>query len=49
MGAYAQEKAQRYSWSAVASQVAEVYEEARETATAAAHDRYEVTSVHNTV
>jgi hypothetical protein len=32
MGAYGHEKAGRYAWDAVASQVIEVYEEARESA-----------------
>lgn len=36
MGAYGHEKARRYAWDAVASQVIEVYEEARETALEAA-------------
>ena len=48
MGAYGHEKARRYAWDAVASQVVEVYEEARE----AAHDAARQTGerhVHNAV
>jgi phosphatidyl-myo-inositol alpha-mannosyltransferase len=48
MGAYGHEKARRYSWDAVASQVIEVYEEAREAAHAASR-RAEVSHVHNAV
>jgi glycosyltransferase involved in cell wall biosynthesis len=36
MGAYGHEKARRYSWPAVAKQVVEVYNEAREVATSRA-------------
>ncbi len=52
MGDYAREKAWRYSWPSVASQVVDVYEKAREVA---AHQppkdqrRVEVTNVHNAI
>jgi phosphatidyl-myo-inositol alpha-mannosyltransferase len=48
MGAYGHEKARRYAWDAVASQVIEVYEEARETAHAVSRHA-EVSHVHNAV
>jgi phosphatidylinositol alpha-mannosyltransferase len=52
LGDYAREKAQRYSWQSVASEVVEVYQEAR--GVAAEHaakglKRLEVTNVHNAV
>jgi phosphatidylinositol alpha-mannosyltransferase len=46
MGAYGHAKAQRYSWSSVATQVVEVYEEARR---AAAAPNFEEIHVHNAV
>jgi phosphatidylinositol alpha-mannosyltransferase len=48
MGAYGHEKARRYAWDAVASQVIEVYEEAREAAHEAARQPGE-RHVHNAV
>jgi glycosyltransferase involved in cell wall biosynthesis len=48
MGAYGHEKARRYDWDAVASQVIEVYEEARE-ASREAPRRTEESHVHNAV
>jgi phosphatidyl-myo-inositol alpha-mannosyltransferase len=48
MGAYGHEKARRYAWDAVAAQVIDVYEEAREAATA--HEsRAEEINVHDAV
>jgi phosphatidylinositol alpha-mannosyltransferase len=47
MGAYAQEKARRYSWDSVAAEVVEVYQEARRVAASQPLKRLEVTSVHN--
>jgi hypothetical protein len=52
LGDYAREKAQRYSWQSIASEVVEVYQEAR--GVAAEHaakglKRLEVTNVHNAV
>ena len=51
MGVYAHEKARRYSWVSVTSQVVEVYEEARELAGASSGARatVEVSNVHNAV
>lgn len=52
MGDYAREKAWRYSWASVTSQVVDVYEEARQLASKQpAKDlrKLEVTNVHNTV
>jgi hypothetical protein len=46
MGEAGHAKAQRYSWASVASQVVEVYEEAREAAHAAS---FEVMNVHHAV
>jgi phosphatidyl-myo-inositol alpha-mannosyltransferase len=48
MGAYGHEKARRYSWDAVASQVIEVYEEARGAARKGSRQA-EVSNVHNAV
>jgi glycosyltransferase involved in cell wall biosynthesis len=45
MGAYGHEKARRYGWEAVASQIVEVYEEARN----AAAGRVQEINVHNAV
>jgi len=52
MGDYAREKAWRYSWPSVASQVLDVYEKAREVAArqpARDQRRVEVTNVHNAI
>ena len=52
MGSYAREKAWRYSWPSVASEVVDVYNEAREFASrqpAMGARKIEVTNVHNTV
>jgi phosphatidylinositol alpha-mannosyltransferase len=52
MGGYAREKAWRYSWATVTSQVVDVYDEARELASkqpAKDLTKLEVTNVHNTV
>ena len=52
MGDYAREKAWRYSWPSVASQVVDVYEEAREVAAkqpAKDQKKFEVTNVHNAI
>ncbi len=49
MGAYAHEKANRYSWDAVASEVVEVYREAIEVAAAQPARAIEVANVHNAV
>jgi phosphatidylinositol alpha-mannosyltransferase len=52
MGGYAREKAWRYSWPSVASEVVDVYNEAREVASlqpARGTRKVEVTNVHNTV
>jgi phosphatidylinositol alpha-mannosyltransferase len=52
MGDYAREKAWRYSWPSVASQVIDVYEEAREVAArqpVKEQKRLEVTNVHNAI
>jgi phosphatidylinositol alpha-mannosyltransferase len=48
MGAYGHEKARRYAWETVASQVIEVYEEARESARGASRQAEEG-HVHNAV
>jgi glycosyltransferase involved in cell wall biosynthesis len=48
MGAYGHEKARRYAWETVASQVIEVYEEARESAQGASRQAEEG-HVHNAV
>jgi phosphatidylinositol alpha-mannosyltransferase len=48
MGAYGHEKARRYAWEAVASQVIEVYEEAREAAQQTSRET-EVSHVHHAV
>jgi hypothetical protein len=48
MGAYGHEKARRYSWDTVASQVIDVYEEAREAARFASRAAEE-SHVHNAV
>jgi glycosyltransferase involved in cell wall biosynthesis len=48
MGMYGHEKARRYAWDVVASQVIEVYEEAREAARGAARQPEE-RHVHNAV
>jgi phosphatidyl-myo-inositol alpha-mannosyltransferase len=48
MGAYGHEKARRYAWETVASQVIEVYEEARESAHGASRQAEE-SHVHNAV
>src|ERR1700736_1872637 len=48
MGAYGHEKARRYAWEAVASQVIDTYEEAREAARREARQA-EVSNVHNAV
>jgi phosphatidylinositol alpha-mannosyltransferase len=48
MGAYGHEKARRYSWETVSSQVIEVYEEAREAARFASRVAKE-RNVHNAV
>jgi phosphatidyl-myo-inositol alpha-mannosyltransferase len=48
MGAYGHEKARRYAWEVVASQVIEVYEEARDAAQDASHQAEE-RDVHNAV
>jgi phosphatidylinositol alpha-mannosyltransferase len=52
MGAYGHEKARRYSWDTVSTQVIEVYEEAREAARFASRvqvERREESNVHNAV
>jgi phosphatidyl-myo-inositol alpha-mannosyltransferase len=52
MGAYGHEKARRYGWETVASQIVEVYDEARATAagrTAAKAGRIEELNVHDAV
>jgi glycosyltransferase involved in cell wall biosynthesis len=49
MGAYAHEKARRYSWDAVASEVVEVYREAIEQAAAHPAKAIEVANVHDAV
>jgi phosphatidylinositol alpha-mannosyltransferase len=52
MGDYAREKAWRYSWPSVASQVIDVYAEAREVAARQPmkeQKRLEVTNVHNAI
>jgi phosphatidyl-myo-inositol alpha-mannosyltransferase len=49
MGAYAREKAGRYSWDSVAAEVLEVYNEARRVAATQPLKSLEVTGVHNTV
>jgi glycosyltransferase involved in cell wall biosynthesis len=48
MGAYGHEKARRYSWETVSTQVIEVYEEARE-AVRSASRLAEERHVHNAV
>ncbi len=48
MGAYGHEKARRYAWDTVASQVIEVYEEARESARNASRQAEE-SHVHNAI
>jgi len=49
MGAYAHEKARRYSWDAVATEVVEVYQEAIEAAAVQPARAVEVANVHNAV
>ena len=49
MGAAGHEKAQRYSWKSVASQIVEVYDEARQAAATGAARAYEVMNVHDAV
>ncbi len=48
MGAYGHQKARRYAWDAVASQVIDVYEEARQAAAAEPSEPEEI-NVHNAV
>jgi phosphatidylinositol alpha-mannosyltransferase len=49
LGDYAQQKAQRYSWEAVAGEVIEVYQEAIKSFGAEPAKRLEVANVHNAV
>ena len=49
LGAYAKEKAKRYSWESVAAQVVEVYREAQAALASQPVERIEVTDVHDAV
>jgi len=49
LGAAAHERAQRYSWDRVASEIVEIYQQARQSAAAPAGDAREVRNVHNAV
>jgi phosphatidylinositol alpha-mannosyltransferase len=49
MGEYGHEKARRYAWEAVASQIVEVYHEAREIAAGRQHESLEESNVHGAV